>query len=94
MIWGTYCAPGIFVKLSSALPLVNKPAGVLIGIKGGAGSDYLASLDNYPLISEKSRYDLNNDIDLLWGDFQNPLLFWRILCLDGEVSHQILIITL
>ena len=35
---------------------------------------YLARLDNYPLISEKSRYDLNNEIDLLWGDFQNPFL--------------------
>jgi hypothetical protein len=40
---------------------------------------YLASLDNYPLISEKSRYDLNNDIDFLWGDFQNPLFLEDIM---------------
>ena len=35
---------------------------------------YLARLDNYPQISEKSGYDLNSEIDLLWGDFQNPFL--------------------
>ena len=34
----------------------------------------LARLDNYPQISEKSRYDLTSEIDLLWGDFQNPFL--------------------
>jgi hypothetical protein len=62
MIWGAYCAPGIFVKLSSALPLVNEPAGVLIGIKGGAGSDYLAKLDNYPQTRKSCRYDLDNEI--------------------------------
>jgi hypothetical protein len=39
----------------------------------------LASLDNSPLISEKSRYDLNNNIDLLWGDFQNPLFLEDIM---------------
>ena len=46
MIWGAYCATFIYVKLSSALPLVNVPAGDLIGIKGGAGSDYLATNKN------------------------------------------------
>ncbi len=35
---------------------------------------YLASLDNYPQISEKSGYDLNSELDLLWGDSQNYFL--------------------
>jgi hypothetical protein len=33
----------------------------------------LAKLDNYLQIIEKSGYDLNSEIDLLWGDFQNFL---------------------
>jgi hypothetical protein len=32
---------------------------------------YLAGLDNYPQIRQKSGYDLNSEIDLCWGDFQN-----------------------
>jgi hypothetical protein len=69
MIWCVYCTSFIFFKLSSALPLVNEPAGELIGITGGAGSDYLAGLDHYTQISEKSGYDVNSEIELLWGYF-------------------------
>jgi len=29
--------------------------------------------DNYPLTQKISGYDLNSEIDLLWGDFQNYL---------------------
>jgi hypothetical protein len=35
---------------------------------------YFARIDNYPQISEKCGYDLNSEIDLLWGESQNPFL--------------------
>jgi len=44
----------------------------------------LARFDNYLLTRKNSRYDLNSEIDLLWGDFQNPFCP-TILCLDGEL---------
>ena len=34
----------------------------------------LAMFDNYLLRRKNSRYDLNSEIDLLWGGFQNPFL--------------------
>ena len=35
---------------------------------------YLARLDSYPQVSEKPRYDLNSEIGLWWGNFQNYFL--------------------
>ena len=48
--------------------------GVTQEFLAGSTSSYFARLDNYPQVSEKSGYDLNSEIDLLWGDFQNPFL--------------------
>jgi hypothetical protein len=39
----------------------------------GETGAYLDRLDNYLQISEKSGYDLDSEIDLLWGG-QNPFL--------------------
>ena len=38
------------------------------------GSDYLAIIDTYPLPQKNASSDINSEIDLLWGDFQNYVL--------------------
>jgi hypothetical protein len=43
--------------------------------------------DNYLITWKNSRFDLNSEMDLLWGDFQNPF-FPMIFCLDGKVVRS------
>ena len=56
------------------------PCGLILLLRGPTkNSEDLAMFDNYPLTRKNSRYDLNSDIDLLWGDFQNPLFLEDIM---------------
>ena len=50
-----------------------------------AYSELLAMIDNYHLSRKNARYDLNSEIDLLWGGFPESIFVRLILCFDEEV---------